>query len=147
MEGNRTHMETKDIRLQTDMGDSSLRTLGGLTIQPIRLDLENQTRSGADIYLSRLTGKLSLETVPDFLCMMRSEPASYLVLDLSGVSFLDSAGVGALVSLFISRRNTGKRLALAALAQQGIAALQVSGLIHLLPLYASVDLAIRQFRM
>ena len=138
-------METQDIRVQTDMGDSSLRILRGLTIQPIRLDLENG--SGADIYLARLTGKLSLETVPDFLCMMRSEPASYLVLDLSGVSFLDSAGVGALVSLFISRRNTGKRLALAALAQQGIAALQVSGLIHLLPLYASVDLAIRQFRM
>jgi anti-sigma B factor antagonist len=138
-------METQDIRLQRDMGDSSLRILGGLTLQPIRLDLENQTR--ADIYLTRLTGKLSLETVPDFLCMMRSEPASCLVLDLSGVSFLDSAGVGALVSLFISRRNTGKRLALAALAQQAIAALQVSGLIHLLPLYASVDLAIRQFRM
>ena len=136
-------METQDIRVQTDMGDSSLRILRGLTIQPIRLDLENG--SGADIYLARLTGKLSLETVPDFLCMMRSEPASYLVLDLSGVSFLDSAGVGALVSLFISRRNTGKRLALADLAQQGIAALQVSGLIHLLPLYASVDLAIRQF--
>jgi len=145
MGGNRTDMETQDIRVQTDMGDSSLRILRGLTIQPIRLDLENG--SGADIYLTRLTGKLSLETVPDFLCMMRSEPASYLVLDLSGVSFLDSAGVGALVSLFISRRNTGKRLALAALAQQGIAALQVSGLIHLLPLYASVDLAIRQFRM
>ena len=138
-------METQDIRVQTDMGDSSLRILRGLTIQPIQLDLENG--SGADIYLARLTGKLSLETVPDFLCMMRSEPASYLVLDLSGVSFLDSAGVGALVSLFISRRNTGKRLALADLAQQGIAALQVSGLIHLLPLYASVDLAIRQFRM
>jgi anti-sigma B factor antagonist len=116
-------------------------------MQPVRLDLESQTRSGADIYCTRLTGKLSLETVPDFLCTMRSEPASYLVLDLSGVSFLDSAGVGALVGLFISRRNTGKRLALAALAQQGIAALQVSGLSHLLPLYASVDLAIRQFNM
>ena len=129
------------------MGDLSLRIPGGLIIQPIRLDLENHTRNGADIYLTRLTGKLSLETVPDFLCMMRSEPASYLVLDLSGVSFLDSAGVGALVSLFISRRNVGKRLALAALAQQGIATLQVSGLIHLMPLYASVDLAIRHFRM
>lgn len=140
-------METRDMRLQAGMGESSLRSLGGLTLQPIRLALENQTHSGADIYLTRLTGKLSLETVPDFLCMMRSEPASYLVLDLSGVSFLDSAGVGALVGLFISRRNTGKRLALAALAQQGIAALQVSGVIHLLPLYASVDLAIRQFRM
>ena len=129
------------------MGDLSSRILGGLTIQPIRLTLENQTSGGTDTCVTRLTGKLSLETVHDFLCMVRSEPASYLVLDLSGVSFLDSAGAGALVGLFISRRNAGKRLALAALAQHGIAVLQVSALIHVLPLYASVDLAIRQFRM
>jgi anti-anti-sigma factor len=129
------------------MGDLSLRIPGGLIIQPIRLDLENHPSGSADIYVIRLTGKLSLETVHDFLCMMRSEPASYLVLDLSGVSFLDSAGVGALVDLFIGRRNTGKRLALAALARQSIAVLQVSGLIHFLPVHASVDLAIRQFRI
>ena len=134
------------MKTQTDMGDSSLRVLRGLTIQPIRLDLANQTRSGADIYLTRLTGKLSLETVADFLCMMRSEPASYLVLDLSGVSFLDSAGVGALVGLFMNRRSIGKKLALAAVAQQGIAILQVSRLVRFLPLYASVDLAVQRFR-
>ena len=116
-------------------------------MQLIRLDLENQTSGSADICVTRLTGKLSLETVRDFLCLMRSEPASYLVLDLSGVSFVDSAGVGALVGLFVSRRDTGKRLALAPLAQQGIAVLQVSGLVHFLPIYASVDLAIRQFMM
>jgi len=116
-------------------------------MQPVRLGMENQTSGNANIYVTRLTGKLSLETVHEFLCMLRPEPASYLVLDMSGVSFLDSAGVGGLVSLFISRRNTGKRLALAALAQQGVAALQVSGLTHLLPVYVSVDLAIRQFRM
>ena len=114
-------------------------------MQSIRLDL--RTNGGADTCVVRLTGKLSLETVHDFFCMMRSEPASYLVLDLSGVSFLDSTGVGALVSLFISRRSTGKRLALAALAPQGIAVLHVSGVIRLLPLYASVDLAIREFRI
>jgi anti-sigma B factor antagonist len=129
------------------MGDLSLKILGGLTIHTIRLDLENQSSGSAYIYVTRLTGKLSLETVHDFLCTMRSEPASYLVLDLSGVSFLDSAGVGALVDLFISRRNTAKRLALAALARQSIAVLQVSGLVHLLPVYASVDLAIRQLRI
>jgi anti-anti-sigma factor len=129
------------------MRDLSSGIRGELTTQLIRLDPENQPSGSADICVARLTGKLSLETVHDFLCMVRSEPASYLVLDLSGVSFLDSAGAGALVSLFIRRRSTGKRLALVALAQQGTAVLQVSGLIGLLPLYASVDLAIRQFRI
>jgi len=140
-------MKSHSIRPQVDLRDLSSRIRAGLTIQPIRLDLENQTSGSADIYAARLTGKLSLETVHDFLCMARSEPASFLVLDLSGVSFLDSAGVGALVSLFFSRRSAGKRLALVALAPQGIAVLQVSGLISLLPLYDSVDLAIRQFRI
>jgi hypothetical protein len=55
-------------------------------MQPIRLGLENQTSGSADIYVTRLTGKLSMETVHEFLCMMRPEPASYLVLDMSGVS-------------------------------------------------------------
>jgi anti-sigma B factor antagonist len=140
-------METQGIRPKTDMRDCSSKTPGGLTIQPIQCDVENRTSGTADFYVTRLTGKLNLETVHNFLCMMRSEPASYLVLDLSGVSFLDSAGVGALVSLFISRRNTGKKLALAALARQSMAVLQVSGLTQLLPMYASVDLAIRQFKM
>ena len=89
---------------------------------------------------------MSLERVHDFLCMVRSEPASYRVLDLSGVSFLDSAGVGALVGLFMNRRSIGKKLALAAVAQQGIAILQVSRLVRFLPLYASVDLAVQRFR-
>ena len=139
--------EMQDARPQTDRRDYSSAMRGGLTIQLNRLGPENQTNGSPDTSVARLTGKLSLETVHGFLCMVRSEPASYLVLDLSGVSFLDSAGVGALVSLFMSRRSTGKRLALAAVAQQGIAVLQVSGLLRLLPPYASVDLAIRQFRI
>jgi len=141
------NMEMQDARPQTDRRDYSSAMRGGLTIQLNRLGPENQTNGSPDTCVARLTGKLSLETVHGFLCMVRSEPASYLVLDLSGVSFLDSAGVGALVSLFMSRRSTGKRLALAAVAQQGIAVLQVSGLLRLLPPYASVDLAIRQFRI
>jgi anti-anti-sigma factor len=60
------------------------------------------------------------------------------------LSFLDSAGVGALVSLFVSRRNHGKTLALAALTQQGIAVMQVSGLLKLLPIFPTVDEAVSQ---
>jgi anti-sigma B factor antagonist len=111
-------------------------------MQPAQLNIERQPASNGDTLVTRLTGKLSLETVHDFIATMRPEPATRLVLDMSGLSFLDSAGVGALVSLFVSRRNNSKTLALAALTQQGNAVMQVSGLLKLMPVYSSVEDAV-----
>lgn len=50
-----------------------------------------------------------------FLQGMRPERAPELVLDISGVNFLDSAGIGALAQLFVHRRGRGQKFALAAL--------------------------------
>lgn len=63
---------------------------------------------------------------------------------MSAVSFLDSAGVGALVQLFVHRRNAGKSFALAGLTQQGNAVIQVAGLTKLLPIHPSLDQALAQ---
>jgi anti-sigma B factor antagonist len=83
-------------------------------------------------------------TVHNFIQTLRSEPAPRLILDMSGVSFLDSAGVGALVQLFVHRRNAGESFALAALTRQGNAVIQVAGLTKLLPIHASVQEALAQ---
>jgi anti-anti-sigma factor len=106
---------------------------------PFKLDLEKLPSSNEVVTIYKATGKLSLETVNGFIQQMRAETASYLVLDLSGVSFLDSAGVGALVSLFVSRRNQGKLFALAALSPQSSAVVMVAGLQNLLPVYKTVE--------
>jgi len=107
-------------------------------MQPAKLDLDRLPISTESVGVYEAKGKLSLETVSEFIQKLRPEPTQQIILDMSGVTFLDSAGVGSLVSLFVSRRNHGKKLALAALTQQGNAVMQVSGLIKLLPLYASV---------
>ncbi len=106
------------------------------------LELERRASENADVVVVGLNGKLSLETVHDFIATLRPEPAQILILDMSKCSFLDSAGVGALVSLFVSRRNHGKKLSLAALTSQGQAVMQVSGLIKLLPLYPLAEDAV-----
>jgi anti-anti-sigma factor len=110
----------------------------------VKLDLEKLPGSDGKSLVIRLKGKLTLETASHFLQTVRPEPASYLILDMSEVSFLDSAGVGALVQLFVHRRNGGKRFALAALTQQGKAILQVAGLTKLLPIRVSVEEALAQ---
>src|ERR1700675_2506679 len=112
-------------------------------METVRLDLEKLPPvSDASHLVTRLNGKLALETVHNFIQTLRPEPATHLILDMSGVSFLDSAGVGALVQLYVHRRNLGKSFALAALTQQGMAVLQVDGLAKLLPNFPTVEAAL-----
>src|SRR5260221_4985914 len=99
-------------------------------MQPATLDIEQQS-SGNGLLIARLKGKLSLETVSGFLQQLRPVDSAKLVLDMSGVSFLDSAGVGALVQLFVHRRGKSQRFSLGALSQQGHAGIQVFRLVEL----------------
>jgi anti-anti-sigma factor len=106
---------------------------------PITLDLDKDAKSDGAITIYHAKGKLSLETVNGFVQQLRPDESAMLVLDLSGVNFLDSAGVGALVSLFVSRRSQGRVLALASLTPQAKAVVLVAGLQNMLPIYATVD--------
>lgn len=101
------------------------------------LEFEKQAASTEQQLVLQLKGKLSLGTVHNFVSTLRPEPAAVLILEMSGLTFLDSAGVGALVQLFVHRKSAGKKFALAGLTQQGTAVMQVSGLIKLLPIYAT----------
>jgi anti-sigma B factor antagonist len=109
---------------------------------PNNLELEKQPSSDSRVTVYKASGKISLETVSGFIQNMRGETASYVVMDLGGVTFLDSAGVGALVSLFVNRRNQGKVFAIAALPSQATAVVTVAGLQNLLPIYKTVEEAL-----
>jgi len=107
-----------------------------------KLELQKLPSSNEAFTVFQAKGKLSLETVNEFIQTLRPDPSPGIVLDMSGVSFLDSAGVGSLVSLFVSRRNHGKTFALASLTSQSSAVVAVAGLQKLLPIYKSIDEAI-----
>ena len=113
-----------------------------VAMQNSQLNLERTTSLPEKGLVTRLVGNLSLETVHNFLQTMRAERAPRLILDLSGVSFLDSAGIGALAQIYVHRRNQGQSLALAALTKQSQAVMQVAGLTKLIPTYRSVDEAL-----
>ena len=98
--------------------------------------------SNREMTVIRLEGRLILENVSCFLPAMRAERASALVLDMSDVRFMDSAGVGALVQIFVHRRGQGQEFLIAGLTQQARAVLEVAGLLKLLPTYESVQAAI-----
>jgi len=111
-------------------------------MQHSHLELERATGPDAERLVLQLKGKLSLETVHNFVQTARPEKATHLVVNMSEVSFLDSAGVGALVQLFVHRRGLGKSFALAGLSKQSQAVMEVAGLTKLLPIHNSVEEAL-----
>jgi anti-sigma B factor antagonist len=59
-----------------------------------------------------------MENVPPFLNAVRREDAPTVILDLSGVPYLDSSGLGSLVSACTSCAKAGRRVALTGLNQR-----------------------------
>jgi anti-sigma B factor antagonist len=57
-------------------------------------------------------GPLTMENVTPFLNAVRRETAQTMILDLSGVPYLDSSGLGSLVSACTSCAKSGRRMAL-----------------------------------
>jgi anti-sigma B factor antagonist len=57
-------------------------------------------------------GPLTMENVPPFMNAVRREGAPTMILDFSGVPYLDSSGLGCLVSAYTSCAKAGRRVAL-----------------------------------
>lgn len=65
-----------------------------------------------------LHGPLTMENVPPFLNAVRRESASTVILDFAGVPYLDSSGLGSLVSAYTSCQKAGRRVALTGVNQR-----------------------------
>ncbi len=111
-------------------------------MQVFRLDLGKAPVSTETVSIYQPKGKFSLETVSEAIQKLRADAAPHMILDLSGVTYLDSAGVGSLVSLFVSRRSNGTTFALAALSPQSSAVVTVAGLQSYLPIHKTLEEAI-----
>jgi anti-anti-sigma factor len=85
-------------------------------------------------------GELDLATVPTLdAALERVEITERLVLDLRGLSFIDSTGLRLLVALHRRAQRDGFQLMLVAPAAPANKAIEVSGLDQTLPFVASND--------
>ena len=103
---------------------------GGVTV----VSLSGRVTLGEES--SQLRGKLK-----DLLASGKSR----LVLDLGEVSYIDSAGLGTLVSGFTSAQNQGANLKLANLTKKFREQLNITKLVTVFDVYDSVDAAVKSF--
>ncbi|HEY1272768.1 MAG TPA: STAS domain-containing protein [Terriglobales bacterium] len=66
----------------------------------------------------RLRGPLTTENLAQFQGAIRREQAATMILDFAEVPYVDSAGLGSLVSAYISCQKAGRRMALSGVNQR-----------------------------
>jgi len=89
-----------------------------------------------------LTGPLTLNTMFEFQTEVRREGSDSIVVDLSGVPYMDSAGLGCLLGAMASCQRSQRGFALAGMNDRVRTVFQVTKVDSLVPSYASVDAAV-----
>ena len=85
-----------------------------------------------------LKGRLTVETVACFQDAIRREDAPELIIDMSGVTSMDSAGLGAMIAAYIPAKKASRKLSFAGMNERVKAVTDTSRLSQVLPIYATV---------
>lgn len=93
----------------------------------------------------RPTGRLDLIAAPELREVVAKSVADgvvKVVVDLSEVDFLDSSGLGALVTGLKATRQAGGNLRIAAAQEQALVVLELTMMQQILQPYATIDAAL-----
>jgi anti-anti-sigma factor len=88
--------------------------------------------------LLQLKGSLNLHTVFTFQDAVRKETSPALVLDFSEVDYIDSAGLGALVAVYVGAQKTTRKLAFAGMNQQVKTLIEMTHVSQLFKTYPTI---------
>ncbi|GGG96480.1 STAS domain-containing protein [Silvibacterium dinghuense] len=102
------------------------------------LDLEVLAGSRDGIRILRLTGPLTLHTIFPLQEELRREHRPLTVFDLSGVPYMDSAGMGVIINTYISAQRRGFRVAAAGLNYRVIELFKLTHVDTLIPVCETV---------
>jgi anti-sigma B factor antagonist len=95
------------------------------------------TQEGQEVLT--LKGPLNIHSVFDFQSATRSATASKLILDFSGVPYMDSAGLGALVGAYVAAQRSERRLAVVGTSMRVKALIDMTNVGTLIQSYATVQ--------
>lgn len=107
----------------------------------LKVEIENAA-SGVRIF--RLTGPLTLNTLFEFQDLARADTGSAIVIELSGVPYMDSAGLGAVLGVLVSCQRKGRGFGITGVPDRIKTLFRVARVDGLIPTFDSVELAERE---
>src|ERR1700722_4289042 len=104
----------------------------------LKIDVED---AAGGIRIFRLTGPLILNTLFEFQGMARADANSSVVIDLSGVPYMDSAGLGAILGILAHCHRKGHGFATTGVSDRLRTLFKVTGVDGMIPTFDSVAIA------
>jgi anti-sigma B factor antagonist len=89
-----------------------------------------------------LKGPLTIETFPSFQSAVRNEGAATVILDMTDVPYIDSSGLGSLVSAYVSRQKAGQRVVLSGVNERIMLLMEITRVEPLFLIFPTLDSAI-----
>ncbi len=100
-----------------------------------RLEVESLAATDADKRILRCSGPLILSTLFALQDKISAESSRHVILDLTNVSYIDSAGLGALIRAHVSLKRDGRTLSLAGVSEKARALLEMTDAVKIFPIY------------
>jgi anti-sigma B factor antagonist len=90
----------------------------------------------------RLRGPLTTENLSPFQNAVRRDDSAVLFLDLTDVPYMDSAGLGSLVSAYISRNKAGRRVVLTGVNSRVLKLFEITRVEQLFLIFPDIHTAV-----
>jgi anti-sigma B factor antagonist len=91
-----------------------------------------------------LKGSLNIQTIFGFQSAVRAESSPMVILDFSGVPFIDSAGLGALVGAYVAAQKKPQRMAVVGMNTQVKALVEMTKVSQLIKSFDTIGEAEEQ---
>lgn len=102
------------------------------------LQIDAQQGSAADVKIMKLVGSLNIHTIFDFQAATRAETTPKLIIDFAGITYVDSAGLGALVGAYVAAQRNHRKLAVTGMNTQVKALVDMTHVGQLIKSYPTV---------
>jgi anti-anti-sigma factor len=106
--------------------------------EELNIEMADSAR-GARIF--KLIGPLTLRTLFEFQESARKETDKAVIIDIADVPYMDSAGLGVVISIFASCQRTNRGFAITGISPRIRTLFEVTHCDGLLPCFDSVDAA------
>lgn len=111
-----------------------------MSAEPLELETVSGQAPGSRIL--RLHGPLTIHNLFEFQTTLRTDPPAALILDLSNVPYMDSAGMGSIINYYVSCQRNGRKLVVAGVNGRVLELFRmtkVDGLLTMVPTVADAE--------